>query len=482
MADGRVLLMKRAEGVVNGGTWAFPAGKIEDGEMPDAAALREFTEETGHIIDAPRIQISEQAGFRLYGVEGKEFVPVLCDEHTEFQWADPAALPEGLHPGVYESIAQNAIVSAHAMDSARLHDHNDFMTVQNNPISRAGVFQYMGSDIPNADDKKRIYNVFLPPEELSHPDFLRSIEVLPLIEEHVMLGSGQKGFTPPEAKGVEGAISNPRFDGGVLSADIKIFSQRLKDVVQRGKNNLSLGYRCVYQKASGVFNGQHYDFIQRQLRGNHLAVVGSSRRNVAVLDQAIAFDSFDIKLEQGDSIMADDNQTTGAGEEGDKKEMSLSEVTAFIADVAPKLAKINETLEKLTAVKPTTEEAATVLDESEEGDDKKDEKKGEAMDNAITQESILTAIADRDSLAKDLSVHVGVFDHSGMTADKVAVYGLEKLGLTAAKGQERAVLSGFLAGAKRTTTVGAPGFGLDNNTTKSAQAGGVVGNYISNKK
>lgn len=42
-----VLVAKRADGQHLPDTWEFPGGKVEDGEEPDDAALRELREETG---------------------------------------------------------------------------------------------------------------------------------------------------------------------------------------------------------------------------------------------------------------------------------------------------------------------------------------------------------------------------------------------------------------------------------------------------
>lgn len=134
-AAGDVLFVKRGPGSDYPGMWAFPGGRVEDGETPEEAAIRETREEVGAVpygaviewtrrvsnndlagqavpdIGLPPtdalVQPGETVDFTTFAARTEgQFIPTLNDEHTAWCWAKPTDPPEPLHPGARIALAR----------------------------------------------------------------------------------------------------------------------------------------------------------------------------------------------------------------------------------------------------------------------------------------------------------------------------------------------------------------------------------------
>ncbi|MEQ6334564.1 (deoxy)nucleoside triphosphate pyrophosphohydrolase [Sphingobium sp. MK2] len=99
-ADGRVLLQQRPPGKAMADLWEFPGGKVEAGETPEAALVRELEEELGIHTHAsclaPATFASEPLGDRhllllLYVCRKWEGVP-HPNHATALKWVRPAQM------------------------------------------------------------------------------------------------------------------------------------------------------------------------------------------------------------------------------------------------------------------------------------------------------------------------------------------------------------------------------------------------------
>jgi 8-oxo-dGTP diphosphatase len=98
--EGCVLLQRRPDGKELAGLWEFPGGKIEPGERPEAALVRELDEELGIAVDPadliPIAFASADLGRRhllllLYTVAAWRGEPEAL-EASEVRWVAPDAM------------------------------------------------------------------------------------------------------------------------------------------------------------------------------------------------------------------------------------------------------------------------------------------------------------------------------------------------------------------------------------------------------
>ena len=101
--DGAVLLQQRAPGRSMAGLWEFPGGKVEAGELPEAALVRELAEELG-IDCAPEVLSPAAFASAMVGERHMILLLYICREwRGEPRPLDAAALA-WVHPSEMDAL------------------------------------------------------------------------------------------------------------------------------------------------------------------------------------------------------------------------------------------------------------------------------------------------------------------------------------------------------------------------------------------
>lgn len=104
---GKFLLLLRQGHKSHGNTYGVPAGKVDDGETPDEAMVRELFEETGYVCkkETPRLfkktfveEGENQIIYSIYhlSLPAEHAVIINPEEHADFRWTTPAEALSGL--------------------------------------------------------------------------------------------------------------------------------------------------------------------------------------------------------------------------------------------------------------------------------------------------------------------------------------------------------------------------------------------------
>ena len=166
-------------------------------------------------------------------------------------------------------------------DNIRKREPEGYLICVNVPIARSGTQEYLQDEIGQRGDG--YVTVFRPEEEVFSQATIASFEGMPVTNDHPDSEDGvnadnisflQKGHCQNVRRGTGK-------DRDLLIADLLITDpQTIQDVLD-GKREISCGYNYVMDEENGKYT-------QRQIRGNHIAIVDKGRagKRVCIKDSA----------------------------------------------------------------------------------------------------------------------------------------------------------------------------------------------------
>lgn len=213
--------------------------------------------------------------------------------------------------------------------SNRTVDENGFLHVSDCNISKETVNPYKGDEIPMWQslglDPDKIYNVYRPGEDLEKA--VDTFNGLPLLLTHAI----DSAEVPQKDRRVGAVGTDASWSSPYIKASLSIWDKEAQDRVDSGLyRELSCAYRFDPVIESGVFDGQPYDIVMRNIRGNHVALVlkGRAGTDVIVADSAI---------EKGDSNMAEELTPEQVREKTAKEEFGIDDDGSFFQRLYAKL-------------------------------------------------------------------------------------------------------------------------------------------------
>lgn len=156
-------------------------------------------------------------------------------------------------------------------------------------ITRTGVFVYR-----NADGSSR--REYRPQEEVAKADSLESFQFVPFVDDHPDAGAVDATNARKYTVGTVGESVHYDAESKHVIAPIIVHDAKTVEKMERGKVQLSCGYVCDVVHEAGVSpEGEHYDAIQRNIRGNHVALVSVGRAGPEAR----------VRMDADDAIMVD---------------------------------------------------------------------------------------------------------------------------------------------------------------------------------
>ena len=146
-----------------------------------------------------------------------------------------------------------------------------YLICKNVPIARSGTQIYLAEELELNGDGDREVEVIRPEEEVFSKATIASFEGMPLTDDHPDEGVNVDNINYLQVGHVENVRRGTGDESNMLIAELFITNPEVIEKVLSGeKREISCGYNYELSEE----NGKYY---QRQIRGNHIAIVDKGR-------------------------------------------------------------------------------------------------------------------------------------------------------------------------------------------------------------
>lgn len=144
-------------------------------------------------------------------------------------------------------------------------------------VARTGIQEYRGYELPNDCgydfEPDKVYRIYRSPKEIFSPETLNSFLQKPVTNEHPHDVGGLVNAETATQKLVGVSGSKVYREGEQFKVALTLYSANVINDVNQGKIGISAGYTGDIVMKPGIApNGQPYDGIVINMRGNHIAI------------------------------------------------------------------------------------------------------------------------------------------------------------------------------------------------------------------
>lgn len=187
--------------------------------------------------------------------------------------------------------------------SVRTVDQDGRLHIAVSNISKAAVNPYLGKEIPDSEslglDPEKVYQLFRDPEELEKgASSFNNIQLLDAYEqtgkEHIpVFADDPRKEITVGSTGTDAVFEAPYLKNSLVVWDAK----SIAGIENEERMEISCAYHYRADMTPGTYQGASYDGVMRDIRGNHVALVGAGRAgpDVVVGDSQMEKSTMSIK-------------------------------------------------------------------------------------------------------------------------------------------------------------------------------------------